>query len=389
MKIMKKLLMRHLTAIVLVLTLVNLGLAAEARNIILMIGDGMGPAQLHAMWLYSARYLGRTFAMTEIMNEGRTAYVFNDTKDNLVPESAAAATQIATGTKVPNKTISVGLDGKPLKSILEIAKDKGKVTGLVTTSAITDATPAAFAAHVKNRHDEQIIAEHLIGADIQILLGGGREFFLPEREEGSKRKDNRNLLEEARKKSYAVVESADEMWKATGKKLLGLFNKGDMLYEIERPGSNEPSLADMTKKALNILSTNKEGFFLMIEGGGIDRASHHNDFAALVSEGLAFDEAVKVAYGFQRKNADTLLILTGDHETGGLAILSHSPMNKESEKDDPIASLSELRKRSRWATKSHTATPLFVWGIGPGSEKINGWKHNTEIFDIMLKAYGF
>jgi alkaline phosphatase len=386
--VIKKLLVGNLAALAVVAIFLSPCIAAEARNIILMIGDGMGPAQLHAMWLYSTRYLGRNFAMTEIMNEGRTAYLYNDTNDNIVPESAAAATQMATGVKVHTKTIGVGSDGKPLKSILEIAKEKAKTTGLVTTSGITDATPAAFAAHVKDRRDEHMIAEQLVESDVNILFGGGRAFFLSKTEKNSKRKDSRNLVEEARKKGYMVVETADEMKKATGKKMLGLFNKGDMLFEIDRLGSYEPSLAEMTGKALDVLSSNKEGFFLMVEGGKIDHAAHHNDISALVFEGIAFDEAVKVAYEFQKRNTDTLLIITGDHETGGLAVLSQSPTSREREKADAITNLSELRKRSRWATKSHTATPLFVWGIGPGSEKITGWKHNTELFRVMLDAYG-
>jgi alkaline phosphatase len=378
-----------LVSIALILTFLNTCLAAEARNIILMIGDGMGPAQFHATWLYSTRYLNRNFAMTEIMNEGKTAYLYNDTIDNLVPESAAAATQIATGAKVPNKTISVGSDDKPLKTILEIAREKGKVTGLVTTSRITDATPAAFAAHVRNRRDEHVIAEQLIEANVNILCGGGKEFFIPEREKGSKRKDNRNLLEEAKKRNYTVIESADEMGKSTGKKLLGLFNKGDMVYEMNRSGSNEPSIAEMTKKALDVLSSSNEGFFLMVEGSGIDHAAHHNDLTALVLEVMAFDEAVKVAYEFQKNNIDTLLIITGDHETGGLATLSYSATSLKSGRNGVVANLSELQQTSRWATMSHTATPLFVWGIGPGSEEIKGWKHNSELFGIMLNAYGF
>jgi alkaline phosphatase len=323
------------------------------------------------------------------MNEGRTAYVFNDTQDNLVPESAAAATQMATGVKVLNKSISIGDQGKQLKTILEVAREKGKATDLVTTSRITDATPAAFAAHGRNRSDEYAIAEQLLQSDVTILFGGGRAFFLPEGEKGSKRKDKRNLLEEAKKRNYVVIESADAMRKAKGKNLLGLFSGSNMLPEADRSGSNEPSLAQMTSKALDALSGNKEGFFLMIEGGGIDYAAHNNDIAALILEGIAFDEAVKVAYEFQKRNTDTLLIITGDHETGGLSLLSYSLKNQEIEGNGVSNYMSACQPQARWATKSHSAAPLFVWGIGPGSEKINGWKHNTEIFNIMVKAYGF
>ena len=162
---MRKLFTGSIIVITLVLSFASLSFAAQAKNIILMIGDGMGPAHVHATWLYATRQLGKNFVMTEIMNKGRTAYMFNDTLDSTVTESAEAATQMATGVKVHVKAISVGPDGKSLNTILEMAKEKGKATGLVTTSGITDATPAAFAAHVDNRAKEDIIADQLIRSE--------------------------------------------------------------------------------------------------------------------------------------------------------------------------------------------------------------------------------
>jgi len=419
-----------------------------------MIGDGMGPAHIQITWLYATRQVGKNLAMTEVMDNGRTAYMVNDTADSTVTESAAAATQMTTGVKVLAKSIGIGPDGKILKTILEMAKEKEKATGLVTTSRITDATPAAFAAHVEHRSDEIGIADQLVKSDVKVLFGGGKDFFISEEEKG-KRKDGRNLLNEAKQNGYAVVETAEEMKKAQGEKILGLFNQGYMAFEIDCKGSTEPSLAEMTAKAIGVLSKKEQGFFLMVEGGRIDHAAHHYDIGSVISDTLAFDEAVKVAYDFQKGNPNTLLIITADHETGGLVVLPYTATSKEYEginleaiskikgsfwrrnkelgenpspekikevmkkyydiditedqvkiiqenplgKLDPrhftkygnagIAFVLRLHHRIGWATDSHSATPLFLWGIGPGSERIKGWRHNTEVFSIMKEAYGF
>jgi len=450
----RKIILAHIVVITILLSYSILSFAGQAKNIILMIGDGMGPAHIHITWLYATRQLGKSLVMTEVMDNGRTAYMVNDTADSTVTESAAAATQMATGVKVLAKSIGIGPDGKILRTILEMTKEKGKATGLVTTSRITDATPAAFAAHVEHRSDEMRIADQLVKSDVNILFGGGKDFFVPESERG-KRKDGRNLLNEAKQKGYAVAETAEEMRKAQGEKILGIFNQGNMNFEIDRKGSTEPSLAEMTTKALGVLGEKGQGFFLMVEGGRIDHAAHYYDIGSVIFDTLAFDEAVKVAYDFQKANPDTLLIITADHETGGLVVLPYTPTSKEYEginleaiskikasylkrnkelgdhpspekikeimkkyydtdliedqvkviQENPLKGLDprhftkygnagiafvlRLHHRIAWATDSHSATPLFLWGIGPGAERIKGWRHNTEVFSIMKEAYGF
>ena len=228
-------------------------LGGQAKNIILMIGDGMGPGQFGAAWLYSNRVLNKELHMVEVMKGGRTAFLVNGAADAIVTESAAAASQIATGMMMTIGTISMGADGKtPVKTILEIARDKGMATGLVTTSGITDATPAAFAAHVAHRSDEASVAEQELQAAVEVLLGGRKQFFLPEISAG-RRKDGRNLLDEARAAGYAVIDSADDLKRVEGAKVLGLFNMGNMAYEIDRAQTSEPSLAEMTAKTLQVL----------------------------------------------------------------------------------------------------------------------------------------
>jgi len=427
-------------------------LAAQAKNIILMIGDGMGPSHFGAAWLYSNRVLGKELRMVEVMKSGRTAYVVNDTADAIVTESAAAATQIACGVRVPARAVGMGPDGKtPCKTVLELAKDKGMATGLVTTSGITDATPGAFAAHVPHRSDEASVAAQELQLGVDILLGGRKQFFLPEAA-GGKRKDGRDLLEEARRAGYVVAGTASELQQTTSGKILGLFNMGNMAYEIDRGKTAEPSLADMTAKTLEVLARNPKGFFAMIEGGRIDHAAHRNDASATIRDTIAFDDAVGVALDFQRKHPDTLLIVTADHETGGMAIIGHSKDSKEYTGIDLAAIqkatasfeliLSELGKdpapekireavkrnlaieitedeakvvaddtirkldpknysyatlhslafvlrpylRVGWASQTHTASPLFAFGSGPGSEELVGFRHNTELFRLMQSA---
>jgi alkaline phosphatase len=425
---------------------------AGAKNVILLIGDGMGPSQVGAAWLYSTRVLHKDLRMVEVMKAGRTAYIVNDTADSMVTESAAAAAQIATGVKMYARALSMAADGKtPVKTILEMARERGMAAGLVTTSGITDATPGAFSAHVAHRSDEVSVADQQLKGGVDVLMGGRKQFFLPEAA-GGKRKDGRNLLEEARAAGYAVVQTAGELQRAEGQKILGLFNAGNMAYEIDRSKTEEPSLAAMATKTLAVLSKSPKGFFAMIEGGRIDHASHRNDAAATIQDTLAFDAAVGVALDFQRQHPDTLVIVTADHETGGMALIGHSKESKEytgmdlellqkakgsmellverlgktptpekirqevrdtlsieiTDDEAKLVAADTIRKldpknysyptlhslafvlrpylRVGWGSQTHTASPLMAFGVGPGSEAISGFLHNTELFGLMKAA---
>ena len=425
---------------------------AKAKNVILLIGDGMGPSQFGATWLYSNRVLGKDLKMVEVMNAGRTAYLVNDTADAMVTESAAAAGQIATGRKMTARALSMAADGKtPVGTIAEILKARGLAIGMVTTSGITDATPAAFTAHVAHRSDEATVADQQIKMGVDVLMGGRKQFFLPEVSAG-KRKDDRNLLDEAEAAGYTVVGDAEELKSATGSKILGLFNMGNMAYEIDRATTMEPSLAEMTAKTLDVLSRNSKGFFAVIEGGRIDHASHRNDAAGTIHDMLAFDEAVGVARDFARKNPATLVIVTADHDTAGMALIGHSKDSKEyigmdlaaikkvtasfevmagdlgknptpqkiqqvvkdsmgiqiSDDEAKTVANDTIRKldpanysypylhslafvlrpylRVGWGSQTHTASPLYAFGTGPGSERLTGLLHNTQLFDIMKTA---
>lgn len=301
-----------------------------AKNVIILIGDGMGISHFWAAQLYSKNIYKKDLNMFNMLKTANTAYLTNETADSLVTESAAAAGQMATGKLMTAKAVSVEADGKtPARSIIEIAKDRKMATGLATTSGITDATPAGFSAHVSNRYDEDDIAAQQIVSGIDVLMGGRKLHFLP-KELGGKRKDGRDLTVEAQKYGYAVVETARGLEMVPpGKKILGLFNMFNMTWDFNRSTTAEPSLAEMTVKTLDTLSKNKNGFIAMIEGGRIDHAAHSNDTACMIHEVIAFDEAVGAAMRFAEKDLRTLVIVTADHETGGFALIGKDKQREE------------------------------------------------------------
>ncbi|MGI6774306.1 alkaline phosphatase [Acetomicrobium sp.] len=290
---------------------------AMPKNIILMIGDGMGFSQLT---------LGRLAKGSLAIEEcpvGGAMTTHPLPSSGVITDSAAAGTALATGYKTDNGIISQTPEGKALYTVLENARDKGKATGLVTTTRITHATPAVFAAHIDDRDNENAIAEQLVNADVNVLLGGGLRHFIPEGHEGSKRNDDRNLVKEMESKGYAFAKDRQGLLDVTSKdegKILGLFKGSHMSYELDRDVKKEPSIAEMTKAALEILSKDQEGFFLMVEGGRIDHASHANDTPTTMTDMMAFDEAVKAALDFAKMDGNTLVIVTADHATGGLSI---------------------------------------------------------------------
>jgi alkaline phosphatase len=265
--------------------------------------------------------------------------------------------------------IGMSPDQEPRETILEACMKRGMATGLVATSSITHATPASFASHVSGRSDEPEIATQMLGNRVNVLLGGGREFFIPKSAAGSKRTDNRDLIKEAGKAGYAFARNEAEMDKSSGAYLLGLFQLGALEAE-----SQEPSLAEMTRKAIEALSRNKKIFFLMVEGSQIDWACHGNDLDAMIGQVLEFDEAVKTALDFAVRDSHTIVIVTADHETGGLGIVE--------------GSLDGRDLKAGWLTKDHTPvmTPLFAFG--PGCEKFTGVLENTEIPKILAGLIG-
>ncbi|KAI4122120.1 MAG: hypothetical protein LQ338_005989 [Usnochroma carphineum] len=306
------------------------------RNLIFMVSDGMGPTSLS---------LTRTFRQTEtglpiddvlVLDEHLIGQSRTRSTSSLVTDSAAGATAFSCGQKSYNGAISVLPNRDPCGTVLEAAKKAGYMTGLVVTTRITDATPACFAAHVNHREEEDKIAEqevgdHPLGRVLDLMLGGGRCHFLPNSTAGSCRKDDRNIVDLAKKNGFSYVSDRkgfDGLNFGTNIKLplLGLLADTDIPYEVDRRNMNDvyPSLDEMARTALAALKSATEdsdkGFFLMIEGSRIDHAGHGNDPVAQVHEVLAYDTAFASVLDFlEQDDVEGVLVGTSDHETGGLA----------------------------------------------------------------------
>lgn len=340
--------------------------ASVPKNIIFFIGDGMGLTCITAGKIAKGSLSLEKFPYTGLV----TTFA---AKDMLITDSAASATALATGTKTMNAIVSLKLqigdnNADPrvdtLETVLEIAEQKGLATGLVATSSITHATPACFAAHVVSRGLEPEIARQLADKSIEVLLGGGRKFFLPQSEAGSGRQDNLNVLDVFQSAGYAVLTSPEAFKKLNFQnveRVLGLFSDGGMANIPER----SPTLPEMTQAALEILSRDADGFFLMVEGSQIDWKAHDNNAEGMINEMLEFDSAIEVGLEFAQRHPETLVLVTADHETGGAAIVGGSLAKKEVE----VA----------FSTGGHTAAMVPVFAMGPGAENFTGVMDNTRI----------
>ena len=255
------------------------------RSVILMIADGLGPASVTMARVCK----GAPLALDSFL----VGAIRTHATDALVTDSAAAATALAAGVKTRNGAIGMGPDGEPVETALELAQRRGKATGLVATSAITHATPASFAAHVRSRTMEAKIAVQELEHGVEVLLGGGSEQFLPVLQ-GGRRLDGRDLLGEARELGYRIVADRDALLALDATPVLGLFHPEHMDFELDRP-PEQPSLTEMTVKAIELLSANPDGFFLMIEGSRIDHAAHGKDAAGHLGDILEYDRAVAAA----------------------------------------------------------------------------------------------
>lgn len=330
--------------------------SSAVRNVILCIGDGMGLAHITAARI---RTLGPAGRLT-IESMPITGLVTTCSADKLITDSGAAATALATGHKTKNGMIAVAPDGTKLRTILEACQAKGLSAGLVATSSITHATPAAFGSHTTSRGDEAGIAAQLLGNRIDVLLAGGRMFFLPDTIAGSSRSDHRDLIGEAIAAGYQYLSNRRELKQSTAGRLLGLFQTGELTGD-----SLEPTLAEMTAAAIRALRQDNDGFFLMVEGSQIDWGGHSNNIDAVIQEVVQFDDAVKACLDFAAADGHTLVVVTADHETGGLSIIAGF-LNGDS-------------LRVGWQSTDHTATQVPLYAYGPQAVRFTGALDNTDI----------
>ncbi|WP_396265822.1 alkaline phosphatase [Halobacillus shinanisalinarum] len=424
----------------------------EIKNIIFLIGDGMGPAYTTAY-----RYMKddpSTMKMEDTafdphlvgMQSTYSADPYHDggpddEKEN-IPDSAATATAMSSGVKTYNGAIAVDLQQEDTQTVLEAAKKKGKATGLVSTSQITHATPAAFGSHENSRQSYDKIADDfyddLISGEhkVDVLLGGGTDYFV---------RDDRNLTEEFQEDGYNYVTSTEGLMNNDSEELLGLFAPVGLDKAIDRP-EKQPSLEQMTSEALDTLNQDKDGFFLMVEGSQIDWAGHDNDVVSAMSEMEDFEKAYMEAIEFAKKDEHTLVVATADHSTGGLSIgeggpykwntdvikaAQHTPdymaaqiveegaeveailnenidfelkqeeiqsVNKAMETaseedrllevDNAIESIFNERSGTGWTTGGHTGVDVPVYAYGPGSDMFAGHIDNTEQAENIFKILG-
>lgn len=322
------------------------------KNIIFFIGDGMGFEQVKAAGMYVSGKAG-TLCFEKLPHQGQvTTYA----ADVTVTDSAAAGTSIATGVKVNKGIISVQIpgDGAELKTMLEHFQAKGKAVGLVTTTHISHATPAAFGAHEKSRNNyKEIIQDYLTQTKPDVLMGGAK-YITPI---------------EANKAGYRVVTDCKELLALNTdkvKRLSGQFGKQHMPYEYDGLGEL-PHLSDMTKIAIDIIDNDPDGFFIMIEGGRIDHAGHANSLEKNIFETLEFARTIEQTLKWAKGRKDTLIIVTADHETGGMTVTETDPAKN---KLPAVA----------WKTDGHTSVnaPVYAWGFG--AEQFVGVMDNTDFF---------
>ena len=382
-------------------------------RVILIIGDGAG-----ASYWTAAAFAADNLAVEQFPVMGLVRTRASDSK---ITDSAAAATAYSAGVSTYNGAIGVDPDSNSVTTIVEVAQGRGMATGLVATSSITHATPAAFAAHVPNRDLEFEIARQMAAADVDVILGGGRRFF-----DATRRPDSLDLLSDIADR-YAYVESAAELGDVETsevRKLFGLF----AVEHMPAARTRLPTLPVMTQAALEVLDHDPDGFFLMVEGSQPDWRGHdHESLGAIVAEMLDLDRAIGVALEYQIRHPETLIVVTADHETGGLAIqqagsrrlLTRAAVAADSTVaqlveasavgDPELAALadsarwymarlsSSMRSQARhmgdslalvarYTTGNHTAQMVPLFASGPGAERFGGIKDNWRIGELLLEV---
>jgi len=427
----------------------------QPKSVILFIGDGMGPAYLKAYrmikdnpntseietTLFDRFFVGslRTDPQSrfgEVTDSSASAKALATGKKTRVTDSAASATAYATGHKTVNGSLSVSAENESFVTILERAKHLGKSTGMVVTSQIYHATPAAFLAHEADRDNYTEISNQFYDNQfegrpyIDVLLGGGRKYFM---------RKSRNLAKEFEAIGYEVLSNRTELLSSKGEQLLGLFAEIGLPKKLDR-SSEIPSLAEMTNIAIERLSNNKNGFFLMVEGSQIDWAGHENDIVGAMTEMEDFEMAIAEGINFAKNNPNIQIIITADHSTGGLSVgasvdgTDHYQWNSEvvrSFKNTPNEIVSKAKKSGNllaeferasdihltkverlklsqfnpkryyqalelvndiinrhsytgWTTKGHTGVDVNLYAYGPASSKLVGNWDNTKLAEFMF-----
>ncbi len=424
-----------------------------AKNIIFMVSDGMSTGTLNMADLLLKRKEGRSSSWIKLYEENRGRRAFADTSsaNALVTDSAAGSSAWGGGVKVPNGSLNVNADGSFNKPILQKFKEAGKATGCVTSVTITHATPAGFCINSKSRGDESAIAKLYLDQKFDVMMGGGLEFFSKE-----KRKDKADLLGDFEKAGYNVALDREAMMRLGNqeqKPVLGVYCEGGLPYALDAQQDAAlqkaiPTLAEMTRKTISLLSANKKGFVMQVEGGKVDWAAHANDTAGLLYDQIAFDDAVKVALEFAEKDKETLVIITTDHGNANPGLFGSDAkfdrvhqfkqtnnwiLNGITDSFTPSQVIERIEAAQgyaikneeaalllgfydkkgetgtynayklpykelgiiqsgytgvSWAGTGHSADYVELAGFGPGSELLLPYLKNSDLHNLMLQASG-
>lgn len=332
-------------------------------NVIFMIGDGMGVSQVT-----SAFYFGNSepnFAKFKVVGLSETS-----STSNLITDSAAGATALSTGKKTYKRAIGVDKDSIAIPTILEQLQKNNYQTGLVSLTSITHATPASYYAHVKDRDLHEDIALEFLKSNVDFAAGGGLKFF-------NKRKDGKNLLEQLNK-NYRI-DTVSLSKPISGKKNLYLLAQDELPNKVQGRGDFLP---EATQTALDYFSKNKKPFFLMVEGSFIDWGGHAKDAEMMTKEVLDFDKTIGVVIDYIKKNPNTLLVVTADHETGGASIGKYSEKDPVTEKEKEIGNKVQVN----FIDNQHSAALVPVFAMGKGQELFSGVYPNNTIYHKLVEA---
>lgn len=336
--------------------------ADKPKNIILMIGDGMGADYVSASLILLEQETFKRFPYS--------GFSITGSANKKITDSAAGATALSTGYRTNNYMLALDTLGNPLSTILEEAKAKGKSVGVVSTSSVTHATPAAFISHSDSRAKEFEIADQFVSVQPDVVIGGGTNFFLPLDFEGS-REDNKNLADSLKAKGYEYFDNYLD---------LENYNDGNRIFALlDRDGippadKRDYGLNDLTSKAFHLLEKDEDGFFLLIEGSQIDWAGHDNNQEYALSELEDFTEAIDLVLDFAVRDSNTLVVVTADHETGGMALIKNEEPDKE--------------VKMSFNTNSHSANMVGIFSYGPGAENFTGVMENYKIGRKLFSLLG-
>ena len=328
----------------------------KVKNVIVLIGDGMGFEQISCGWVTNGGALN--MEQMPYFGSSRTTAV-----DKLITDSCAGGTAVACGEKTNYGYIGIDKDARPMVSALHVAQSKGMKTGVTVTCRINDATPADFTIHGPTRKDEEGLAAQYVGSNVDFISGGGLHFWT------SRESDNRNLVEEMKALGYTYVDKLEDVAAAKGDKFLGLFGEYDLDPVLDRG----PVLETTAMKAIEMLD-NPKGFFLMIEGSQIDDWAHRNKVGYMCEELFDFDKTLGAVLKWAERDGQTLVVVTADHATGGLTLLKGSVENRE--------------VKVHFSTRGHNGILVPVFAYGPQAEQFAGFHENAKLGQMLKKIIG-